>query len=319
MTLWQPSASRTALLARQSLYQTIRRYFAEQGVLEVDTPILGQAPVSDPNIDVMSIDLVHTDTRRYLHTSPEYAMKRLLCAGSGDIYQICKVFRAGEAGQRHNPEFTMLEWYRLGWSLSQLMDEVATIVHQSLETRWPRLPVLHFSYAEAMQRFVDIDVHRATDSELAVIGTTLAGQDLGLSRDGWLDIIMSHQVEPALPSDTLVFINDFPASQAALAQVTTNVDGIPVAQRFELFFNGTELANGYFELTDPAEQRQRFQQERERGTLDLERPLDENLLAALASGLPSCVGVAMGLDRLLMHQQQASSIAEVLSFDWTRA
>ncbi|WP_320820575.1 EF-P lysine aminoacylase EpmA [Thalassolituus sp.] len=319
MTLWQPSASRTALLARQSLYQTIRRYFAEQGVLEVDTPILGQAPVSDPNIDVMSIDLVHTDTRRYLHTSPEYAMKRLLCAGSGDIYQICKVFRAGEAGQRHNPEFTMLEWYRLGWSLSQLMAEVATIVQQALEMRWPTLPVLHLSYAEALRRFVDIDVHRATDSELAAIGISLAGQDLGLSRDGWLDIIMSHQVEPALPSDMLVFINHFPASQAALAQITTNVDSVPVAQRFELFFNGTELANGYFELTDPAEQRQRFQQERERGTLNLERPLDENLLAALASGLPSCAGVAMGLDRLLMHQQQASSIAEVLSFDWTRA
>mgnify|MGYP003625173091 FL=1 len=319
MTLWQPSASRTALLARQSLYQTIRRYFAEQGVLEVDTPILGQAPVSDPNIDVMSIDLVHTDTRRYLHTSPEYAMKRLLCAGSGDIYQICKVFRAGEAGQRHNPEFTMLEWYRLGWSLSQLMAEVATIVQQALEMRWPTLPVLHLSYAEALRRFVDIDVHRATDSELAAIGISLAGQDLGLSRDGWLDIIMSHQVEPALPSDMLVFINHFPESQAALAQITTNVDSVPVAQRFELFFNGTELANGYFELTDPAEQRQRFQQERERGTLNLERPLDENLLAALASGLPSCAGVAMGLDRLLMHQQQASSIAEVLSFDWTRA
>jgi lysyl-tRNA synthetase class 2 len=319
MTLWQPSASRTALLARQSLYQTIRQFFAEQGVLEVDTPIIGQAPVSDPNIDVMSIDLVHTGAQRYLHTSPEYAMKRLLCAGSGDIYQICKVFRAGEAGQRHNPEFTMLEWYRVDWSLSQLMGEVATLVQQVLVDRWPTLPVVHFNYAEAMQQFVGIDVHRATDGELMAIGISLAGQNLGLGRDGWLDIIMSHQVEPALPQDTLVFIDDFPASQAALAQITTNAAGVLVAQRFELFFNGTELANGYFELTDPAEQRQRFQQERERGTLDFERPLDENLLAALASGLPSCAGVAMGLDRLLMHQQQASSIAEVLSFDWTRA
>jgi lysyl-tRNA synthetase class 2 len=179
--------------------------------------------------------------------------------------------------------------------------------------------VVHFNYAEAMQQFVGIDVHRATDGELMAIGISLAGQNLGLGRDGWLDIIMSHQVEPALPQDTLVFIDDFPASQAALAQITTNAAGVLVAQRFELFFNGTELANGYFELTDPAEQRQRFQQERERGTLDFERPLDENLLAALASGLPSCAGVAMGLDRLLMHQQQASSIAEVLSFDWTRA
>ncbi len=306
--MWQPSAGRDALLARQNLNQTIRRFFAERGVLEVETPVLSQAAVCDPNIEPMQ-----TSDQRYLHTSPEYAMKRLLCAGSGDIFQIARVFRRGEAGRRHNPEFSMLEWYRVGWGPQQLMQEVAELTRTLLAAGYPQLPVMTLHYREAVQQYAGIDVFVATDDDIACRGMQLAGQDLQLSRDGWLDVIMSHAVEPALPPDTLVFIDDFPASQAALARVENNVDGVAVARRFELYLNGAELANGYHELTDAAEQRRRFVAEAGN------RPVDENLLAALAHGLPDCAGVAMGLDRLLMMALNHSDIAAVLAFDWNRA
>ncbi|MEC8444522.1 MAG: EF-P lysine aminoacylase EpmA [Pseudomonadota bacterium] len=305
---WQPTCNRAALAARSALYRQIRTFFESRNVLEVDTPLLSQAAVSDPNITPMQ-----TSDQRWLQTSPEYAMKRLLCAGSGDIWQLCKVFRRGEAGQRHNPEFTMLEWYRLDWSLSQLMDEVRDLVRAVFASRWAELPEIRLSYAEALSQYAGIQVHTASDQVIAQLGRKAAGNDLDLDRDGWLDIIMSHLVEPALPKDTLVFIDEFPASQAALAKVVTHDDGHAVAQRFELFFNGTELANGYHELTDALEQRRRFEKEAQG------RPLDERLLAAMASGLPECSGVAMGIDRLLMHQLQAARIADVLSFDWTNA
>jgi len=305
---WQPTCNRAALAARSALYRQIRTFFESRNVLEVDTPLLSQAAVSDPNITPMQ-----TSDQRWLQTSPEYAMKRLLCAGSGDIWQLCKVFRRGEAGQRHNPEFTMLEWYRLDWSLSQLMDEVRDLVRAVFASCWAELPEIRLSYAEALSQYAGISVHTASDQDIAQLGRKAAGNDLDLDRDGWLDIIMSHLVEPALPKDTLVFIDKFPASQAALAKVAADDDGHAVAQRFELFFNGTELANGYHELTDALEQRRRFEKEAQG------RPLDERLLAAMVSGLPECSGVAMGIDRLLMHQLQAARIADVLSFDWTNA
>lgn len=305
---WQPTCNRAALAARSALYRQIRTFFESRNVLEVDTPLLSQAAVSDPNITPMQ-----TSDQRWLQTSPEYAMKRLLCAGSGDIWQLCKVFRRGEAGQRHNPEFTMLEWYRLDWSLSQLMDEVRDLVRAVFASRWAELPEIRLNYAEALSQYAGISVHTASDQDIAQLGRKAAGNDLDLDRDGWLDIIMSHLVEPALPKDTLVFIDKFPASQAALAKVAADDDGHAVAQRFELFFNGTELANGYHELTDALEQRRRFEKEAQG------RPLDERLLAAMVSGLPECSGVAMGIDRLLMHQLQAARIADVLSFDWTNA
>ena len=309
---WQPTCNRAALVARSAFYRSIREFFTTRDALEVDTPLLGVAPVSDPNIEPMQVPQ-QIGAARWLQTSPEYAMKRLLCAGSGDIWQLCKVFRSGEAGQRHNPEFTMLEWYRVNWHLPQLMDEVRDLVRELFAGRWADLPEVRLSYGEAVKQYTGLDVHSADDNDVAAVGIRAAGHDLDLSRDGWLDIIMSHLVEPALPKDTLVFIYAFPASQAALATVSKDSEGHSVAQRFELFFNGTELANGYHELTDAEEQRRRF--EKEAGG----RPIDENLLAAMAHGLPECSGVAMGVDRLLMHLLQAERISGVLSFDWHRA
>ena len=304
--LWRPGANRDALLARQQLMQQIRTFFASHQVLEVETPIWGQTPVSDPNIEPVAVA-----GGGYLHTSPEYAMKRLLCAGSGDIFQVCKVFRQGEAGRRHNPEFSMLEWYRVGWNHHHLMVEVAELSRILLGQ--PDLPVVVLTYREALQRYTSLDMATSDDSSVQAVGMQLAGQDLQLDRDGWLDVILSHLVEPALPRDALVFLHDFPASQAALAKVRSTSHGL-VAERFELFFNGSELANGYHELTDAEEQRRRFERECNG------RPLDEALLEAMATaGLPDCAGVAMGLDRILMYRLGVETIADVLSFDATRA
>ncbi|MGB0503402.1 MAG: EF-P lysine aminoacylase EpmA [Thalassolituus sp.] len=311
MSLWQPSCDRDALRARSLFYQQIRAFFAQRDVLEVDTPILAAAPVTDPNIEPMQ-----TIEGRWLHTSPEYAMKRLLCAGSGDIWQLCKVFRAGEAGSKHNPEFSMLEWYRVGWDHHQLMDEVRDLVRVLFQPRWQNIPEMRLSYAQAFTQYAGLDVHHVHDDVLHAKGIELAGQDLELNRDGWLDIIMSHLIEPSLPTNTLVFIDAFPASQAALAKITHEENDIAVAQRFELFFNGTELANGYHELTDAAEQRRRFNND---ARVAGGRKVDERLLEALESGLPECAGVAMGIDRLLMHSTGATCISEVLAFDWHRS
>jgi lysyl-tRNA synthetase class 2 len=296
------------LRARSLFYQQIRAFFSQRDVLEVDTPILAAAPVTDPNIEPMQ-----TIEGRWLHTSPEYAMKRLLCAGSGDIWQLCKVFRAGEAGGKHNPEFSMLEWYRVGWDHHQLMDEVRDLVCVLFQPRWQNIPEMRLSYAQAFTQYAGLDVHHVHDDVLHAKGIELAGQDLELNRDGWLDIIMSHLIEPSLPTNTLVFIDAFPASQAALAKITHDENDIAVAQRFELFFNGTELANGYHELTDAAEQRRRFNND---ARVAGGRKVDERLLEALESGLPECAGVAMGIDRLLMHRTGATCISEVLAFDW---
>jgi elongation factor P--(R)-beta-lysine ligase len=295
-----------ALYERADMYRFIRQFFAERQVLEVETPIVSCYPVCDPNIEPMQ-----TVDGRYLHTSPEYPMKRLLCAGSGDIYQICKVFRRGELGLRHNPEFSLLEWYRCGFDLPMLMDEVATLVTSLLGQT--SLEVSRFSYQQVMMQHVGIDPFVVSDTELCELGQQIAGADLHLGRDGWLDVLMSHLVEPALPAQQLVFVRDFPSSQAALARLRVNAEGVEVAERFELFYRGTELANGYYELSDVNEQRLRFV--RDGG----ERAADDNLLAALQQGLPECSGVALGLDRVLMHRLPASCLAEVISFDWPRA
>ena len=312
---WKPSATFEALHARAALNRSIREFFIETNALEVELPILNHAPVADMNIEAIAIPASDVMPKLYLHTSPEYSMKRLLCAGSGDIYALGKVFRAGEAGGRHNPEFTMLEWYRVGMDHQDLMHEVADLLDELFNDSEIELAdaPLFLTYQQAVIQYAGLDPFSASDNDIKELGIELAGSDLILNRDGWLDMIMSHKVEKALPKNQLVFIYNYPASQAALAKLNKDDNGQVIAERFEVYLNGLELANGYHELTDSKEQRQRFEKELQ-GTA---RPIDEKLLAAMADdeiGLPDCAGVAMGIDRILMLQLGIESIAEVISF-----
>jgi lysyl-tRNA synthetase class 2 len=312
---WKPSATLEALHARAALNRSIREFFIETSALEVELPILNHAPVADRNIEPIAVPASAVMPCLYLHTSPEYSMKRLLCAGSGDIYALGKVFRAGEAGARHNPEFTMLEWYRLGMDHQALMHEVADLLDELFSDSEVELidAPLFLTYQQAVIQYAGLDPFTAIDDDIKQLGIDLAGADLELNRDGWLDMIMSHKVEKGLPKNQLVFIYNYPASQAALAKLNTDDNGHVIAERFEVYLNSLELANGYHELTDSQEQRQRFEKEL-KGT---DRPIDEKLLIAMAdnkAGLPDCAGVAMGIDRILMLQLGAQTIAEVISF-----
>lgn len=308
---WQPSAVIESIQRRATLNAYLREFFTQRFVMEVETPALSKAAVDDANLSPVVARAC--DEAVYLHTSPEYPMKRLLAAGSGDIYQICKVFRDGEVGRRHNPEFTMLEYYRLGFDLNTLMDEVAQLVGDFLHMQRR----IDLSYAQALKQYAQLDVFNTGEAQLRNRVTEFVGDDLQLSRDECLDIIMSHVVEPNLPSDAMVFIFNYPASQAALARTFEDSDGNPLAKRFELYVNGLELANGYHELTDVNEQKRRFETQAER--YESTRPLDDNFLQALQQGLPDCSGVAIGLDRILMLKQNTDDIRDVLSFDFARA
>lgn len=307
---WQPSASLESLKARAELNRYLREFFAMRDVLEVETPILSQAGVSDPFLNPVQGQCMGKPV--YLHTSPEYPMKRLLAAGSGDIYQICKVFRDDEAGSRHNPEFSMLEYYRLGFSMMTLMDEVAQLVGDFLQIQ----PRFDLTYQQALERYADVDPFTATDAELQAAANQCMGAAMTLDRDGCLDILMTHKVEPYLPHNALVFIHGYPQSQAALARVYENAQGHPVAKRFELYVNGLELANGYDELCDADEQRHRFDQDltKQAQITGQQRPVDNHFLASLTHGMPDCAGVALGLDRILMLKLGAAAISEVVAF-----
>jgi lysyl-tRNA synthetase class 2 len=318
---WRPTASLSSLRGRARALRQTRDFFHQRGVLEVETPALVNAPVSDVHLGSARVELAGRDTPLFLHASPEYAMKRLLAAGSGDIYQVCHVFRGAERGRQHNPEFTMLEWYRLGFCLEDLMDEVAALTRELLGGAAPSR-VERLSYREAVARHAGFDPLEAPVGELQ-----RAAQALGLaapeaqtaSRDELLDLIVGVQVGPALGADSLTFVHGYPASQAALARL--DPDDPRVALRFELYHRGVELANGYHELASGAEQRQRFdadQQARRRRGLAV-NPLDPYLLAALDAGLPDCAGVALGFDRVLMLAMGAGSIDEVLAFPVERA
>ncbi len=319
---WRPGASLQNLKERARILKGIRAFFAEREVLEAETPILSAAALTDPAIDSLSTRYIgpgHADgLNLYLHTSPEFAMKRLLAAGSGAIYQICKVFRQGEAGRRHNPEFTMLEWYRPGFDHHRLMDEVEQLVAPilGLEGRAERL-----GYRDAFLRFARVDPLQASIAELREAAQRLGtgGFDAGDDRDLWLDLILSHSVEPHLGKEGLCFLTDYPASQAALARI--NPDNPAVAERFELYYKGVELANGFHELGDSSEQHQRFESElAERAVQGQELfPMDERLLAALESGFPDCAGVALGVDRLVMLALRAESLEEVIAFTIDRS
>lgn len=309
---WQPSASLESLKARAELNRYIREFFAVRDVLEVETPVLSQAGVSDPFLNPVVATCMGKPA--YLHTSPEYPMKRLLASGSGDIYQICKVFRDDELGRRHNPEFSMLEYYRVDFSMMTLMDEVAQLVGDFLQIQQR----LDLTYEQAMERYAGLNPFTADDAILLTKAQESMGSDVDLDRDGCLDVLMTHLVEPSLPRQTLVFIYAYPQSQAALARTYEDINGHAVSKRFELYVNGLELANGYDELCDAQEQRQRFtrDQAQQQAINGQVRPVDNHFLAALAHGMPACAGVALGLDRILMLKLGAASIAEVLSFSY---
>ncbi|MDO3383328.1 EF-P lysine aminoacylase EpmA [Gilvimarinus algae] len=310
-----PSARPEMIEARAQLYRAIRTFFSERDVLEVEVPLLGSHFVTDPYIPAVVAD--NAGSERFLQSSPEYAMKRLLAAMPRCIYSLGKAFRAGERSARHNPEFTLLEWYRLGFDDRQLMAEVRELV----VALCPGTAVQSLSYRQWFEQSLGVDPHTATLDELRATGLAHIEIDgTGLDRNDWLDLLVTHTLEPAMVPG-LTFIYDYPASQAALARVLPDESGVAVARRFEAFFNGMELANGYWELTDPAEQRERFAADRaRRRQLGLpDRAGDNRLLAALEHGLAPCAGVALGVDRLLMQREGCTHIRQVLAFDDSRA
>lgn len=311
------------LLLQAQLLAGIRQFFAQRQVTEVITPVLSQAAGTDPALAPMRSRYTGPGYAHglslYLQTSPEFAMKRLLAAGSGDIYQICQAFRDGESGQLHNPEFTLLEWYRPGFDHHQLMDEMAQLVKSCLEAE---LAVEKISYQQLFEHFLHWDPLTASKEQMqasaAANGIQFAG-DLSLNdRDGWLDLLLTHVIEQQLGQGKLTFVYDYPASQASLARL--NEEDPRLASRFELYYQGVELANGFHELVDSEEQRRRFQAENEQRQRNEQQqmPIDERLLAVL-DGMPDCSGVALGLDRLLMLKMGAHSLDQVLNFPLQQA
>jgi elongation factor P--(R)-beta-lysine ligase len=325
---WRPCASLDTLRLRARLYAALRGFFAERGVLEVETPVLSIAGNTDPNIRSFWLDFSgRTDglpRRRWLRTSPEFPLKRLLAAGIGDCYELGRVFRDGEAGGRHNPEFTMLEWYRLGWDHRRIAEETAEVVRTALALVERDARVQRVAYRDLYRERLGVDPMCDDARTLrAALGEVEIDPD-GLTREDWLDLLMTHRLQPRFDADTLLIVEDYPAAQCALARLSerSDADGVhTVAERFELYLGPLELANGYHELTDADEQRARFQRDvalrKARG--EPSPPLDEGLLTALAHGLPPCAGVALGVDRLLMAMLGTSRIADTLAFDAFRA
>lgn len=317
---WQPSASLETLRERARLMAKVRAFFAQRDVLEVETPVLGQGGSTDVHL-VSLHTLARTDKGQrhlWLQTSPEFHMKRLLAAGSGPIFQLARSFRDGEIGARHNIEFTMLEWYRPQFSLDQLIDETATLI-MSLLPSFPG-PLVHYRYRELFHTYLEVDPFTTSLEKLRSLAAergqmsakTLAGE----GRETCLDLLMSMVIEPQLGKAELSVVVDYPASQAALARRHQDADGEWVASRFELYLNGIELANGYDELTDAAEQRERFAADNaERRRLGLpEVDVDERLLAALEHGIPDGAGVALGIDRLIQLALGKARLEDVLTF-----
>ena len=285
--------------------QSIRHFFNERDVIEVDTPLMAAAAITD-----LHIDPIQTTHGYYLQTSPEYAMKRLLVEGSGDIFQLCKAFRSEELGKKHREEFTMLEWYRLGYDLWDLMGEVSDLLERLLGVS----NFKHISYRQAFDDHLGIDPFTISDQDLA----REARQHIDIqmhfaARDDWLDLLMSHLIEPYLGEQTPTFVYDYPPSQAALACINQDEQGHAVAERFELYYKGLELCNGYHELADAQQLRKRFDED------NLQRlklgkpalPVDQDFIAAMAKGMPACSGVAVGVDRLIMLSLGKDDIAEV--------
>lgn len=301
------------LRARAELLAKLRAFFAERKVLEVETPLLAKATASDLHIQSWRTENRWGQKKQplYLQTSPEYAMKRLLASGCGAIFQLGKAFRFEEISDRHNPEFTLLEWYQPDYSLSMLMDEVEALLKSVTALK----DIKRFSYRELFQQALAIDPHSISTEDLERLAKSeinLVAQEL--DRTDYLQLILSELIEPNMEGNW--FLYDYPVEQAALARIKKDELGTSVAERFELFCSGMEIANGYFELTDPVEQRRRFEADiNKRNQMNRDVvPIDESLLAALTSGLPDCAGVALGVDRLLMIVVGAKSIDEVISF-----
>ena len=305
----------SALRRRAALLARTREFFAAHGVLEVETPLLGAAGPSDPQIESMVTQVTGMRERLFLGTSPEFHMKRLLAAGSGDTYQLCKAFRDAERGRWHNPEFTLLEWYRAGFDDAAMMGEVEQLIARVLAPEHELPPAEHLTYAEALRRHAAVDANTASERDLTDAAAAHGIHcKAGLDRDAMLDLLMGFVVGPCLGRDRPCFVRDYPASQAALARLKPGLP--PVAARFELYLDGIELANGFHELANASEQRERFVRDlairRDRG--QAQPPVDERLLAALAAGIPDCSGVALGFDRLVAIALKATSLSQAMAF-----
>ncbi len=316
MNDWQPSASIATLEQRARMLVRVREHFASTGALEVETPALSAAAVTD--VHLLSVRAEVCGAARYLHTSPEYAMKRLLAAYRRDIWQAARVYRDGESGRGHNPEFTMIEWYRIGIDDRALMDEVETLIAAVIEPYRTLQAAERLTYADAMGRYARIDAFGSPIDELRarlLRADIEVPASLGQDRDAYLDLLMATLVGPQLGRDHVTFVQDYPASQAALARVHGKV-----AARFEAYLDGVELANGFHELSDAHEQRARFERDLQTRTASglIAPPIDERFLAALNHGLPDCAGVALGFDRLVMCALGAKHIDEVLAFPFAR-
>ena len=333
---WRSNASHEILLERALLLKNIRAFFDARDVIEVETPLLSQYSTTDPHLDSLSSRF--RGKTCYLNTSPEYAMKRLLAGWSQAIYQICKAFRDDELGPSHNPEFSMLEWYRPGFSMEALMDELAELVKiicqnaqfsfnnsGSTKPEFKRL-----SYQQAFEDFAGFNPHRSSSAQCYQVAKAKnveipQGLTVDDALDDWLDWLLMQLVLPAFTKNGFTFLYDYPASQCALAKIALSEGvgdlAVPVAKRFELFYGEIELANGFYELSDAKEQLQRFESENQRRKQAGKEAvcIDNNFIAALSSGIPDCSGVAMGLDRLLMVLVGAKSIDQVLAFSWFRS
>lgn len=321
-TVWPPTASLVALQQRAQVLSHIRDFFAQRQVLEVDTPTMARAGVTDVHLNNFITEFVGPGAAHglslYLQTSPEFHMKRMLAAGYGAIYQICKAYRNEESGRLHNPEFTMLEWYRPDFDHHQLMDEMADLLQLVLTCEKPT----RITYQAAFIAVLGVCPLTASLAELRQAGIGLGADNLldtEQDRDTLLQLLFALGVEPKIGQTTPCFVYDFPASQAALARISPADPR--VAERFEVYFKGIELANGFHELTDATEQAQRFAQDNKlRADRQLPpRPIDEYLLQALQAGLPNCAGVALGIDRLVMLAIGAERLEQVMAFPVSRA
>ena len=323
--MWQPSSSPANLRFRAQLLANIRQFFAEREVMEVETPLLCQGIGTDPHLDFFSTELSALPRQQtlYLQTSPEFAMKRMLAAGCGSIYQICKAFRKGETGRYHNPEFTLLEWYQVGFDLPQLMDEITALLQSVLKAEQFQMQPQRYRYVDVFKQYTGLDALRFSISDYQRCAEAHqfheALQLCGEDHATWLDFLFSHLVQPHLGKQGFCLVYEYPACQAALARIKN--DNPLVAERVELFMQGIELGNGYYELIDPVEQEQRFD-----GDIQLRRQhnlcipdKDQRFLAALKSGLPACAGMAIGLDRLLMILCASTDIEQVLAFKTQQA